>query len=185
MWTDKAVEIFEDEVMKYYLAPEGEPILQPADFRFDPDILHDQWEHYKKNRAERIELEKQYPGSSITIDGTHGDKLRWNETAMTIADFEYGAEFPEEEDERVDENYSDKHRAFIYEELVHKYGKKIFDEPELPEFMRKEKLVNERIDAFVRQGWYQNSAGDLFHYDGVVWDNVPQGKIDDLEFLGG
>lgn len=184
MWTDEAAELFENEILKYYLAPEGEPMMLPADFRFDPDILHDQWEHYKKNREERIELEKKYPGSSITIDGNPRDKLVWNETALVILDFENGAEYPEEEDERVDENYSDKHRAFIYDELVQKYGKKIFEEPELPEFMRKEKLITKMIDAFVKKGWYQNSAGDLYHYDGVVWDNVPQEKTEELEFLG-
>jgi hypothetical protein len=33
-------------------------------------------------------------------------------------------------------------------------------------------------------GWYQNSDGKLFHYDGVVWDEVPSEKQGDLEFLG-
>jgi hypothetical protein len=33
-------------------------------------------------------------------------------------------------------------------------------------------------------GWYQNSAGDLYHYDGVVWDNVPAEQVIDLEYLG-
>ena len=33
-------------------------------------------------------------------------------------------------------------------------------------------------------GWYQNSDGKLFHYDGVVWDEVPNEKQEDLEFLG-
>lgn len=34
-------------------------------------------------------------------------------------------------------------------------------------------------------GWYQNIKGDLYHYDGVVWDSVPNEQIKDLEFLGG
>ena len=34
------------------------------------------------------------------------------------------------------------------------------------------------------KGWYQNSAGDLFHYDGVIWDKVPSEKVQELEFLG-
>jgi hypothetical protein len=34
-------------------------------------------------------------------------------------------------------------------------------------------------------GWYQNSSGDLFHYDGVVWDTVPSESVRNLEFLGG
>ncbi len=33
-------------------------------------------------------------------------------------------------------------------------------------------------------GWYQNSAGELFKYDGVVWDVVPSERIDRLEYLG-
>ena len=37
----------------------------------------------------------------------------------------------------------------------------------------------------VMSGWYQNIKGDLYHYDGVVWDNVPDEQIKDLEFLGG
>ena len=37
----------------------------------------------------------------------------------------------------------------------------------------------------VVSGWYQNSIGDLFHYDGVIWDNVPDEQIKTLEFLGG
>lgn len=34
------------------------------------------------------------------------------------------------------------------------------------------------------EGWYQNSAGELFHYDGVVWDQVPEETLNNLEFLG-
>ena len=36
----------------------------------------------------------------------------------------------------------------------------------------------------VVSGWYQNANGDLFHYDGVVWDKVPDEKIVELEYLG-
>lgn len=36
----------------------------------------------------------------------------------------------------------------------------------------------------VKVGWYQNSDGGLFHYDGVVWDVVPDEKISRLEYLG-
>lgn len=50
--------------------------------------------------------------------------------------------------------------------------------PELNlEFMRKD-------DVKVSAGWYQNAVGDLYHYDGVVWDTVPSERIQDLEFLG-
>lgn len=33
-------------------------------------------------------------------------------------------------------------------------------------------------------GWYQNRSGKLFHYDGVVWDEVPNERMEELEFLG-
>lgn len=33
-------------------------------------------------------------------------------------------------------------------------------------------------------GWYQDADGNLYKYDGVVWDVVPDGKVEDLEFLG-
>ena len=36
----------------------------------------------------------------------------------------------------------------------------------------------------VRVGWYQDGKGSLHHYDGVVWDSVPNGQIEELEFLG-
>lgn len=33
-------------------------------------------------------------------------------------------------------------------------------------------------------GWYQNGNGQLFYYDGVVWDVVPSERIEKLEYLG-
>jgi len=33
-------------------------------------------------------------------------------------------------------------------------------------------------------GWYQNKDGQLYHYDGVVWDDVPSERIEKLEYLG-
>ena len=36
----------------------------------------------------------------------------------------------------------------------------------------------------VEQGWYQSLSGQLYHYDGMVWDVVPAERIEDLEFLG-
>ena len=71
----------------------------------------------------------------------------------------------------------------IYDALVEKHPE-VLDESRLPDFLRDDKgrWVKE-VEAAVK-GWYQNSAGDLFHYDGVVWDSVPQEKTEDLEFLG-
>tara|TARA_B110000503_G_scaffold88259_1_gene133836 strand:- start:14787 stop:15014 length:228 start_codon:yes stop_codon:yes gene_type:complete len=48
------------------------------------------------------------------------------------------------------------------------------------EFLRDDK--GRFVEAM--SGWYQNSSGVLFHYDGVVWDNVPSEQVIDLEFLG-
>jgi hypothetical protein len=36
----------------------------------------------------------------------------------------------------------------------------------------------------VHVGWYQDTRGSLYHYDGVVWDIVPDGSISRLEYLG-
>lgn len=32
-------------------------------------------------------------------------------------------------------------------------------------------------------GWYQSAAGELYHYDGIIWDEVPPSGLK-LEFLG-
>jgi hypothetical protein len=32
-------------------------------------------------------------------------------------------------------------------------------------------------------GWYQSASGDLYHYDGIIWDEVPARGLK-LEFLG-
>lgn len=36
----------------------------------------------------------------------------------------------------------------------------------------------------VAEGWYQNTSGVLYHYDGTIWDSVPNEAIRDLEYLG-
>lgn len=55
-------------------------------------------------------------------------------------------------------------------------------EEALPEFMRDG--IGRWVEANVATGWYQNKRGELFKYDGVVWDVVPSERISDLEFLG-
>lgn len=62
------------------------------------------------------------------------------------------------------------------------------DLPMFEETMRKfENLefMRDRKDATVLVGWYQNLSGELFHYDGSIWDNVPGERVQELEFLGG
>jgi len=34
------------------------------------------------------------------------------------------------------------------------------------------------------KGWYQDKEGKLYHYDGVIWDIVPDVKVVNLEHLG-
>jgi hypothetical protein len=46
---------------------------------------------------------------------------------------------------------------------------------------RKEKAMT-GLD--IPAGWYQNIKGSLYHYDGVVWDEVPDWDIKQLEYLG-
>jgi hypothetical protein len=58
--------------------------------------------------------------------------------------------------------------------------KKMAKEYETLNFLRDDKG---RFTDIVN-GWYQNSSGDLFHYDGIVWDKVPSERVSNLEFLG-
>lgn len=66
----------------------------------------------------------------------------------------------------------------IYDDLVKK-----FESSGLPDFLTKDEQIVEKAKELMK-GWYQNSKGDLFHYDGIVWDDVPGESIKDLEFLG-
>ncbi len=36
----------------------------------------------------------------------------------------------------------------------------------------------------IAAGWYQSIKGSLYHYDGVIWDEVPEWDIKQLEYLG-
>jgi hypothetical protein len=36
----------------------------------------------------------------------------------------------------------------------------------------------------IKEGWYQDSKGSLYHYDGLIWDEVPSPNIKQLEYLG-
>ena len=60
----------------------------------------------------------------------------------------------------------------VFEDVLEKY--------ENLEFLRDDK--GRFIEAV--NGWYQNVKGELYHYDGVVWDNVPNEKVSELEYLG-
>lgn len=38
--------------------------------------------------------------------------------------------------------------------------------------------------GFYRSGWYQDKEGKLYHYDGAIWDVIPEVKVVNLEYLG-
>lgn len=49
-------------------------------------------------------------------------------------------------------------------------------------------LYMKRVQAMKNQdagmGWYQDSEGGLYHFDGQVWDVVPEEMTKRLEYLG-
>lgn len=64
-----------------------------------------------------------------------------------------------------------------------------------------EKLINAKRDSMgrfvendsrsnlfpsngMKEGWYQDSKGSLYHYDGSIWDEVPSSSVRQLEYLG-
>jgi hypothetical protein len=51
------------------------------------------------------------------------------------------------------------------------------------DFMNDPKLVY-RQQKDLLAGWYQNVATELFYYDGVIWDKIPNERINELEYLG-
>jgi hypothetical protein len=36
----------------------------------------------------------------------------------------------------------------------------------------------------IKAGWYQDADGNLYQYDGVIWDEVPKDRVEKLEYLG-
>lgn len=50
------------------------------------------------------------------------------------------------------------------------------------EFLRDDKGRWTQVVA--KEGWYQDRNGNLYQYDGVIWDEVPSARIEDLEYLG-
>lgn len=92
-------------------------------------------------------------------------KQRYNEFQKTILDLETEAK-----------------------EAWHKNGLPDLSEidPEAEERYRNLDFIKKERSKFneVVSGWYQNSVGVLYHYDGVIWDEVPKETINDLEYLG-
>ena len=123
---------------------------------------------YRRNLFALGEIYKDFTNEDGVFDiwtnGTDKDKQTLNSYSMKISAFEkWFVETP------------------IYDELKKKFD----EEQELPQFLKDDATVTGKAIELMSSGWYQNSIGDLYHYDGVVWDNVPAEKIENLEFLGG
>lgn len=119
----------------------------------------EKFEEYKKALALREDLLSEYPGNSI-FQASKWAKDKLNEYSSKIIDYEI-----------------EIMGSPIYNDLKKKYE----EQANWPEFMRDEKG---RFTQPVNQGWYQNSRGELFHYDGTIWDNVPEDRLQALEYLG-
>ena len=55
---------------------------------------------------------------------------------------------------------------------------------EFGRFIHDETYRTRLFPAEMGEGWYQDSKGSLYHYDGVVWDEVPNTNMKQLEYLG-
>lgn len=116
-----------------------------------------------KNRDELLEI---YPGHSI-FQAPKIDKELLNDYSTRIIHYEV-----------------EVMGSPIYEDLKKKYE----DQANWPEFLKESKGVHMHITdrgfETANAGWYQNSKGELFHYDGTIWDNVPEERLQTLEYLG-
>ena len=62
----------------------------------------------------------------------------------------------------------------IFEETIRTY--------ERLQFLRDDK--GRWIETVLEAGWYQDGDGNLYKYDGVIWDEVPKERLEKLEYLG-
>ncbi len=114
-----------------------------------------------KNRDELLEI---YPGHSI-FQAPKIDKELLSDYSTRIIHYEV-----------------EVMGSPIYEDLKKKYE----DQANWPEFLKEgaHMHITDRGFETANAGWYQNSKGELFHYDGTIWDNVPEERIASLEYLG-
>jgi len=113
---------------------------------------------YTDSWAKLNEMHRKYPGQDI-FDASAEDKKKWNELSTSVSAYEMKVE-----------------NTPIFDEMRRRYE----EEGDLPEFLTGGKAVT--IDV---AGWYQNLRGDLYHYNGTVWDKGVPGRTEELEFLGG
>lgn len=62
----------------------------------------------------------------------------------------------------------------VFEETIKEY--------QALQFLRDDK--GRWTELEIKAGWYQDADGNLYQYDGVIWDEVPKEKIEKLEYLG-
>lgn len=54
------------------------------------------------------------------------------------------------------------------------------------EEIQESRTTSQPVNRFVdyKTGWYQDLDGNLYKYDGIIWDVVPGRETGELEFLG-
>lgn len=62
----------------------------------------------------------------------------------------------------------------VFEETIKEY--------QALQFLRDDK--GRWTELEIRAGWYQDGQGNLYQYDGVIWDEVPKDRVENLEYLG-
>lgn len=120
------------------------------------------FEEYTVTLKDREELLDRYPGQTI-FRAPQVDKELLNDYSARIIHYEV-----------------EVMGSPIYEDLKKKYE----SQDSWPEFMRDNKGRFTETLKTANAGWYQNSKGELFHYDGTIWDNVPEERLQTLEYLG-
>ena len=120
------------------------------------------FEGYKKTLALREDLLSEYPGNNI-FQASKWAKDKLNEYSSKIIGYEV-----------------EIMGSPIYEDLKKKYE----NQSDWPDFMKDNKGKFTETIQTVSTGWYQNSRGELFHYDGTIWDSVPEDRLQALEYLG-
>lgn len=122
----------------------------------------EKFEEYKKALTLREDLISEYPGNNI-FQASKWAKDKLNEYSSKIINYEV-----------------EIMGSPIYEDLKKKYE----NQSDWPDFMRDNKGKFRETPLPANTGWYQNSKGELFHYDGTIWDNVPEERLQALEYLG-
>lgn len=137
--------------------------------KLDVNVSVDEFEKFINYKSDILSRERLYKNFTNS-DGTFAMERMGVEDKMVLNNLTH----------KISQYENEISETPIFDELVKKFQKE-----ELPNFLTEEQNRDSKGRwVEIKPGWYQNSAGDLFHYDGVVWDNVPQEKTEELEFLG-